>query len=113
MLIAKWLKEKIEELKRKRTLARQIDPEAFRELSTELRDLAEKASKLWLEEPEYQARIKRIKSEMEQLEELTAKPEFKRLSPKKRMELRESLHHSREQLLESMHQAPSPTSRLQ
>jgi predicted nuclease with TOPRIM domain len=94
-------------------LARQIDPEVFRELSGELKDLADKASKLWLEEPRYQARIKRIKAEMEQLEELTAKPEFKRLSPKKRMELRQSMHQSREQLLESMHQASSPTSRMQ
>lgn len=113
MIIAKWLKRKIAELKKRRILARQIDPEAFRELSAELKELAEKASKLWLEEPACQARIKRIKSEMEQLEKLTAKPEFKRLSPKKRMELRQSLYQSRDQLLESMHQAPSPTSRLQ
>jgi predicted nuclease with TOPRIM domain len=113
MLISKWLKDKIEELKRKRALARQIDPQAFRELTTELRELAEMASKLWLDEPQFQERIRRIKTEMAQLEELTAKPEFKRLSPRKRMELRESLHHSRDQLLESMHQAPSPTSRLQ
>lgn len=113
MLISEWLKNKITELKRRRALARQIDPEAFKELSTELRDLADKASKLWLEEPRFQARIKRIKVEMEQLEELTSKPEFKRLSPKKRMELRQSLHHSREQLLESMYQASSPTERIQ
>lgn len=113
MLISDWLKNKIDELKKRRALARQIDPEAFKELTADLKDLADKASKLWLEEPRYQARIKRIKAEMEQLEELTGKPEFKRLSPRKRMELRHSLFQSREQLLESMHQASSPTERLQ
>jgi hypothetical protein len=75
--------------------------------------LAEAASKLWHQEPEFQERVKRIRTEMAELEKLTSKPEFKRLSPQKRLELRRSLIQSKAQLLESMHAAPSPTSTLQ
>lgn len=94
-------------------LARDIDPRAFLELTAELRDLAEAASKLWQQEPEFQARVRRIKSDMDQLEALAARPEFKRLPAERRLELRRSLADSRQQLLDSMYQAPTPTTTLQ
>jgi type I site-specific restriction-modification system R (restriction) subunit len=113
MSLFQKLKSLYEEVQRRRKLSRQLDPESFRELSMELQELADKASKLCLHEPSFQAKLKRIKVEMEQLDDLASKPEFKRLSPKKRMELRASLMHSREQLLEHLHQAPSPTQTIQ
>jgi len=111
------IKERIAALLRRlalqRRLSREIDPRSFLELTAELRDLAEAASKLWQQEPEFQARVRRIKSDMDQLEALAARPEFKRLPAERRLELKKSLADSRQQLLDSMYQAPTPTSTLQ
>ncbi|MEW5775066.1 MAG: hypothetical protein AB1916_16225 [Thermodesulfobacteriota bacterium] len=103
----------LQSLAQKRRLAREIDPQAFLELTAELRDLAEAASKLWQQEPEFQARVRRIKSDMDQLEALAARPEFKRLPAERRLEIRKSLADSRQQLLDSMYQVPPPTTTLQ
>lgn len=94
-------------------VAREIDPRTFLELTAELREMAEAASKLWQQEPELQARVQRIKSDMAQLEALAVRPEFKRLPAERRLELKQSLVESRQQLLDSMHQAPPPTTLLQ
>lgn len=96
-----------------RRLAREIEPKTFLELSSELLELADAASKLWHNEPKFQNRLRRIREEMEQLEDLASKPEFRRLSPQKRLELRDSLLSSRDQLLETMNSAPSPTTTIQ
>lgn len=100
-------------LKEQRRLAREIEPRAFLELSSELRDLADTASKLWQLEPEFQARVRRIMSETQQLEALANRPEFRRLSAQKRLEIKKGLIHSRQQLLDSMQQAPPPTTTIQ
>ncbi|NJB67601.1 putative nuclease with TOPRIM domain [Desulfobaculum xiamenense] len=109
----KALKRRWRNILNARRMARDIDPRSFLELSAELLDLVDAASKLWHNEPRFQERIRRLREEMEQLESLASKPEFKRLSPQKRLELRESLISSRDQLLESMHSAPSPTTTIQ
>lgn len=100
-------------LAQRQRLSREIDPRTFLELTAELRDLAEAASKLWQEEPEFQARVRRIKSDMDQLEALAVRPEFKRLPAERRLEIKKSLVDSRRQLLDSMYQAPPPTTLLQ
>lgn len=100
-------------LAQQQRISREIDPRSFLELTAELRDLAEAASKLWQQEPEFQARVRRIKSDMDQLEALAGRPEFKRLPAERRLELKKSLADSRQQLLESMHQVQPPTTRLQ
>ncbi len=100
-------------MKGKRQLAREIDPRTFQALCRELLELSEQASKLWLQEPDAQARARHIRDEMEQLASMAARPEFKRLSPAKRLELRKGLILSRKQLLEAMHNAPPPTARIQ
>lgn len=100
-------------LARRRRLSREIDPQAFLELAAELHDLAEAASKLWQQEPEFSARVRRIKSDMDQIAALAARPEFKRLPAERRLELKKSLADSRQQLLDSMYQAPPPTTTLQ
>mgnify|MGYP001348845368 CR=1 FL=1 len=97
----------------RRRIAREIDPQAFRILAGELRDLARVAERLWPRSHKFYIKIKRIQSEMEQLDQLASRPEFRRLSPEKRLRLRESLIQSRDQLLETVQTAPSPTSRLQ
>lgn len=96
-----------------RKLERHISPRVFVELSTELMDLAQTASKVRHGEPAFQTRVARIQKEMEQLGDLASKPEFRRLSPAKRLELRKSLLLSKAQLLKSMRDAEPPTTTLQ
>lgn len=113
MNLVQWFKSKWQGLQRRRKVAREIHPEAFRRLATELRELARVAQQLWPQENKFSERIRGIQSEMEQLDKLAAKPEFRRLSPEKRLQLRQSLIESREQLMETVQTAPSPTARLQ
>lgn len=109
----KWLARKIREYKERKRFAREIDPETFRTLARELRDLARIAERLWPRQHKFYAKIKRIQSEMEQLDRLASQPEFKRLSAQKRLQLRQSLMQSKEQLIETVQTAPSPTATLQ
>lgn len=108
-----WFSRMVQEYKDRKRFAREIDPEAFRVLAGELRDLACIAERLWPRQHKFQAKIKRIQTEMEQLDRLASQPEFKRLSAKKRLQLRQSLIQSREQLMETVQTAPSPTATLQ
>ncbi|THB68769.1 MAG: hypothetical protein D6E12_05865 [Desulfovibrio sp.] len=108
-----WFKAKLAAYREKRKISRQIDPDSFRTLATELRELAELAERLWPRKHKFYAKIKRIQAEMEQLHTLASKPEFRRLSSQKRLKLRESLIQSREQLMETVQTAPSPTQTLQ
>jgi hypothetical protein len=108
-----WLLRKIKEYRERRRFAREIDPESFRVLARELRELASVAERLWPRQPQFHSKIKRIQTDMEQLDRLTTRPEFKRLSAQKRMQLRKSLIQSRQQLMETVQTAPSPTATLQ
>ncbi len=109
----KWFARMIQEYKDRKRFAREIDPKAFRILAGELQDLACVAERLWPRQHKFHAKIKRIQSEMEQLDKLASQPEFKRLSAKKRLQLRQSLIQSKEQLIETVQTAPSPTATLQ
>lgn len=109
----RWLKDKIEAYKAQRKLAREIDPRAFKTMAKEIRDLAVLASQLSPRNKDMRQLIRNILSEMERLCDLADRPEFKRLSTGKRLLLRQGLIESREQLLESIESAPSPTDTLQ
>lgn len=108
-----WLSRSIEKVFSHRRMRRETDPKAFRDLSRELRELAEIASRVWPEQKAFQNRINNIREEMDQLDELTSKPEFRLLPLKKRLELRESLLHSKTQLMDTVSTAPPPTTRPQ
>ena len=108
-----WLARNIKKALLRRRVSQETGPQAFQDLSRELRELAEIASRVWPEEPSFQTRIQNIREEMDQLDELTAKPEFRLLPLKKRLELRESLLHSKTQLMDTVSTAPAPTTRPQ
>ncbi|MGE4299223.1 MAG: hypothetical protein AB7E47_14490 [Desulfovibrionaceae bacterium] len=108
-----WLWTRVNRFLERQRLARDIEPEAFRSLTNELRELARQAGALWPPEHQQQATIARIRFEMEQLEAFASSPEFRHLEPEKRLELRRSLQQSRRQLIETVHAAPSPTNTLQ
>lgn len=108
-----WLKEKIEEFKAQRKLARQVDPYEFKKAAREIRDLAVLAAQLNHRERDIQKLIRDVLIEMDRLTEMADRPEFKRLSTGKRLLLRQGLTESRDQLLESIESAPSPTQTIQ
>ncbi len=94
-------------------IAKEINPRSFRSMAREITDLADACSQVCSPESELLQRVERIKGEMEQLTELTHQPEFKKLSVQRKMELRQSLIQSREQILDSMQATPSPTKLIQ
>jgi len=108
-----WLVNRFRKIVTLRRQARETAPAAFQDLSKELRELAEIASRVWPEEASFQERIRGIREEMDQLDQLTSKPEFRLLPLKKRVELRESLLNSKTQLMDTVSTAPAPTSRPQ
>lgn len=108
-----WLKDKIEAIKAQRRLERQVDPRSFKRMAVEIRDLALLASQLNPREKDIHKLIRSVIVEMERLSELADRPEFRKLSTGKKLLLRQGLQESREQLLESIESAPSPTQTLQ
>jgi hypothetical protein len=108
-----WFKDRIDTWRARRRLDREIDPRAIKRMAQEIRDLAMLAAQLGPRGKDIRALIRNIITEMDRLTELTDKPEFRRLSPGKRLLLRQGLLESREQLLESIESTPSPTERLQ
>ncbi len=108
-----WLKDKIETWKAQRKLYRQVNPRNFKRMAEEIRELALLASQLNPKGQEIKKLIRNIIVEMERLSEYADRPEFKKLSPGKRLLLQQGLKESRDQLLESIDSAPSPTEKLQ
>ncbi len=108
-----WIKDKLDALKAQRALARQVDPYEFKKAAREIRNLAVLAVQLNPRERDIQKQVRNILVEMERLAELADRPEFRRLSTGKRLLLRQGLKESRDQLLESIESAPSPTQTLQ
>jgi hypothetical protein len=108
-----WLRTKIRALMDRRRLARDIHPDAFRIMASELVTLAELASKVRPEEQSFQLKARRIRQEMQELSRMTSRPEFRMLPSKKRLELRESLLSSRQQLLQTLSDAPVATTTRQ
>jgi len=108
-----WLRTKWRGMAEKRRLAREIHPETFRTMAAELAELAEVASKVRPEEQAFLLKARRIRREMLELGRMAARPEFRMLPSRKRIELRESLLSSREQLLKTLCDAPVVTTTRQ
>lgn len=108
-----WLRKKMQGLAEERRLARDIHPETFRTMAAELAELAEVASKVRPEEQAFLLKARRIRQEMLELGRMTKRPEFRMLPSQKRIELRESLLSSREQLLKTLCDAPVITTTRQ
>lgn len=102
-----WLKKSWTDYQRYRSVAKQTDPMALRELSREVRALAEAVNKFWVDEPKFRDRLRKIEQEMHVLEDILQRPNFRLVSPEKRLQLRESLIESREHLLEAVKEAPT------
>ncbi|MFP4213873.1 MAG: hypothetical protein ACLFRL_07155 [Desulfohalobiaceae bacterium] len=91
----------------------ELTAEGFKELTREVRDIAELSGRVWAGDNSFQERIRRIHKEMDQLDRLLAHKAFSRLSQEKKQELHKSLLVSRQELIKSLQSAPCPTDRMQ
>ncbi len=107
--VAAWWKRRLA----KRRRAKDLSSEAFQELSAEVREIATLSGLLWAQDNGFQDRVRRIHTEMDQLETLLKQRAFRQLSIEKKKELRDSLLLSRKELIKSIQAAPCPTDRIQ
>ncbi len=108
-----WINGMIHNAKERIRIAKEINPRSFRSMAREISELADACSQVCSPESEMLSKVEKIKSEMVQLTELTHQPKFRKLSVQRKLELRQSLLQSREQILESMQESPSPTKLIQ
>lgn len=108
-----WLARRWRDHRAYRRLIAEADPRTILRMSREIRALAEAAAQSCPGEELLQSRIRSIQDEMSRLGRLAQRSEFRRLSPGKRILLRQGLTQSREQLLETLQTAPAPTRLLQ
>ena len=106
------LKTLLDGFSRRTGQAKQVNEE-IQDLALEIRELARVAGRINDNPKDLQEKIDRIMAEMDQLHRLTTKREFRRLSPENRMRLRQSLIQSRQQLIDSVRSAPTPTDLVQ
>jgi len=108
-----WIRRKWRALCAARKASLEQNPSGLLRLAREVCALAEAARRVCPPERKLQARINAVHEEMRRLTAMAETPEFRRLDPVKRQELRKGLVQSREQLLRVMGQAPVPTRLLQ
>lgn len=113
MHLLKKCRETYRRFRHRQYIARQINPKALLCLAQELRELALQATQTSSAGPDFQQRLSRIIYDMEQLDALARKPEFKQLTPEKRRELRKNILLSREHILDTLCKASPPTSVFQ
>jgi hypothetical protein len=94
-------------LQNQRSIAKQTDPRALLELSREVRALAKAVNRFWVGESQFRDRLRKVEQEMQIIEEIISRPNFRLVSSEKRLQLRESLIESREHLLEAVKEAPT------
>lgn len=101
------------ELRERCKHSREIAPRTIRDQAAELRELAEIAERVAPVDAETLVRLRRIRHEMNDLMDLTRRPEFHRIPAQRRLDLHNGIQRTREQILESAQAAPTPTPRLQ
>lgn len=106
-------KQYLNSLFKRRAEKKQIHVREFRRISRELIYLSEIAARLNPEQNQTMDRLNRIRVEMDRLNKLVESRDFHKIPAHTKMELRQSLLVSREQLVETIHHAPAPTNTLQ
>ncbi|MGX9366874.1 hypothetical protein ACTVJH_12660 [Desulfoplanes sp. PS50] len=108
-----YLRNKWAQLSALRAKRREIAPESFTVLTTEILELAQLVEKIRPGDHDLGVKLSRLEQEIKHLQVLVEKRSFKKLSCEKRMELKKNLIFSRQQLLEAMGAASPPTERIQ
>lgn len=102
-----------EELCKRRRYASQIAPTCIGSMALELARLAEQAQVHVTLSSAEAVHLQMLGDEMRQLNGMTERPEFCRLSADRRLALYDSLQRSREKLLASIQSTQAPTARMQ
>jgi chromosome condensin MukBEF ATPase and DNA-binding subunit MukB len=105
-----WLKQIWTYYRDSQEVSKQTKPEALLGLSREVRALAAAVNRFCVNEPQLRTRLKKVEQEMQMLEEIIGRPNFRLVTPEKRLQLRENLIESREHLLEAVKEAPTASS---
>jgi hypothetical protein len=92
---------------------RALGADEVHSLAGEIVELSRLAEMLHPEDDEFLTRVRRIRSEMDELRKLSQRPEFRRLSEVRLRNLDKGLTQTRKQLLDMVKKAPAPTSTLQ
>lgn len=108
-----WLLERWKRFCSYRKLNKEVDPRTFHDLTQELTQLTRVIREILPRQNAFQNKLSQIEQEMAELERLTATAEFKRMNVKQKIELKRNLIRSRDQLLEAVQSAPTPTDFLQ
>lgn len=90
-----------------------ITSKEFRKIAEEVLYLADIAVRVSPARDKTLDRMNKIREEMDKLTRLVDSRDFTKLPTQVRLDLRESLLSSRDQLVETIHQAPAPTDKLQ
>ncbi|WP_147821989.1 hypothetical protein [Salidesulfovibrio onnuriiensis] len=108
-----WMRKKWKEWQSYRALVRQVDPQNFQRMAREIRELAQLAAHVCPDSADIRMQISNIQHEMDRLDEMASQPEFRRLSTGKRLLLRQGLEQSKDQIIQAIEAAPSPTDIIQ
>ncbi|MFW6323518.1 MAG: hypothetical protein ACOC0U_00510 [Desulfovibrionales bacterium] len=108
-----WLREKWDSFRTYRKTSKELDPYSFQVLAAELAQLAQVMRQLLPAQHRAHTKLIKIEKEMEELNKLTSRSEFRRLTYKQKLQLKKNLTHSRDQLLEAAQSATPPTTYLQ
>lgn len=107
------IKHYFSRLNKKQSQKKSIQVCELRKLADELTHLAEIASRINPEQKQNRNKLSRIRDEMNRLTELVESKDFTKLPQETKLELRENLLTSRQQLVKAIHHAPPPTDTLQ
>ncbi len=108
-----WLNRALRSLLARYESRRRLSLNNFQEMVQDIRYMADISERLWIQDAEFQERLRKIRGEMDQLDKLLAMRSFATLSVEKKKELHKGLELSREELLKSIRSAPCPTERIQ
>jgi SMC interacting uncharacterized protein involved in chromosome segregation len=109
----RYLRKKWAHLRARQAKHKEIAPESFAALTSEILELARLVGTIRPEDQQLNLRLTKLEREIKQLQSLLETREFKRLSLEKRKQLKKNLVFSRQQLLEAMGAAMPPTDRIQ
>ncbi len=104
-----WLRTQWARFRNARKLSAESDPTAIAALAEEVGRMAELAFRVGPREKKLLERLRILREEMDRMAELARRPEFHRLPRERRILLRQGLLKSRQQILDGMTSAPTPT----
>ena len=109
MGLLSWIKTRLTALRARQADLASLKAEEFARLAAEVADLARLAARVCPAEKDFLHRLRSVEKEMEELTRMARSPRFGLVTPERLRFLRKSLLHSRDQLMTSVSEIPTPT----